>query len=148
MVRLTQQMHCFTAIVFRFLRTGIQLRLLLVISKLQNAKHSNANSLFASAGSLKLVALSRIFRRCCRACSVPEWFRNCKLQIFEFTQKLSLGNQLIHRRLSKRKSIGSGSDPETVRQAGRQSDGYGGWCLDRWFVPREALFKLIYAIKT
>ena len=43
-------------------------------------------------------------------------------------QKRSRGNQLIHRRLSKTKSIGSGSDPES--QAGRQSDGYGGWCSE------------------
>src|SRR6218665_1709286 len=43
-------------------------------------------------------------------------------------KKRSRGNQLIHRRLSKPKSIGGGSDPE--RQAGRQSDGYGGWCLE------------------
>ena len=39
-------------------------------------------------------------------------------------QKRSRGNQLIHRRLSKTKSIGSVSDPES--QAGRQSDDYGG----------------------
>ena len=38
------------------------------------------------------------------------------------------GKQLIHRRLSKTKSIGSGSDP--VSQAGRQSDGYGGWWME------------------
>jgi len=45
-------------------------------------------------------------------------------------QKRSRGNQLIHRRLSKSKSIGSGSDPES--QAGRQTDGYGGgvWSWD------------------
>jgi len=34
-------------------------------------------------------------------------------------QKRSRGNQLIHRRLSKTKSIGSGSNPES--QAGRPS---------------------------
>src|SRR6218665_951967 len=44
------------------------------------------------------------------------------------SQKRSHGKQLIHRRLSKTKSIGNGSDPEN--QAGRQSDGYGGWCLE------------------
>jgi len=45
-------------------------------------------------------------------------------------------NQLIHRRLSKTKSIGNGSDPES--QAGRQSDGYGGWCLElKWPDGRE-----------
>ena len=38
-------------------------------------------------------------------------------------QKRNRGNQLIHRRLSKTKSIGSGSDPES--KAGRQSDVYG-----------------------
>src|SRR6218665_942534 len=43
-------------------------------------------------------------------------------------QKRSRGNQLIHRHLSKAKSIGSRSDPES--QASRQSDGYGGWCLE------------------
>ena len=37
-------------------------------------------------------------------------------------------NQLIHRRLTKTKSIGSGQDPES--HAGRQSAGYGGWCLE------------------
>jgi len=35
---------------------------------------------------------------------------------------------ITHRRLYKTKSIGSGSDQES--QAGRQSDGYGGWCLE------------------
>jgi len=30
--------------------------------------------------------------------------------------------------LNKTKSIGSRSNPES--QAGRQSDGYGGWCLE------------------
>ena len=43
-------------------------------------------------------------------------------------QKRSRRNQFIHRRSSKSKLIGSGSDPES--QAGRQSDGYGGWCLE------------------
>ena len=43
-------------------------------------------------------------------------------------QKRSQGNQVIHRRLSKTKSIGSGSDPQS--RAGKQSDGYGGWCLE------------------
>src|SRR6218665_761509 len=43
-------------------------------------------------------------------------------------QTRSRGNQLIHRRLSKPKSIGSGSDPES--QADRQSDSYGGWSLE------------------
>jgi len=43
-------------------------------------------------------------------------------------QKRCRGKQLIHRRLSETKSIGSWSDPES--QAGRQSDGYGGWCLE------------------
>jgi len=43
-------------------------------------------------------------------------------------QKQSHGNQLIHRRFSKTKSIGSGSDLEI--QVGRQPDGYGGWCLE------------------
>src|SRR6218665_3671822 len=39
-------------------------------------------------------------------------------------QKRSRRIQLIR----KIKSIGSGQDPES--QAGRQSDGYGGWCLE------------------
>src|SRR6218665_2336910 len=43
-------------------------------------------------------------------------------------QKRDLGNQLIHRRLSKTKSTGSGSDSES--QASRHSDDYGGWCLE------------------
>src|SRR6218665_215900 len=42
-------------------------------------------------------------------------------------QKRSRWNQLNHRRLSKIKSIGNGSEPES--QTGRQSDGYGGWYL-------------------
>ena len=46
----------------------------------------------------------------------------------ERPQKRSRRNQLFHRRLTKIKSIGSGQDPES--QAGRQSDGYGGWCLE------------------
>ena len=40
----------------------------------------------------------------------------------EISQKQSRGNQLIHRHLSKTKSIGSGSDPES--QAGKHSDDY------------------------
>ena len=39
----------------------------------------------------------------------------------ERPRKRSRGNQLIHRRLTKTKSIGSGQNPES--QAGRQSDG-------------------------
>jgi len=40
-------------------------------------------------------------------------------------------NHLIHRCLTKTKSIGSGQDPES--HAGRQSDSYGGWCMElRW----------------
>jgi len=46
----------------------------------------------------------------------------------ERQQKRSRGNQLIHRRFIRAKSIGSGQDPES--QAGRQSDGYGEWCLE------------------
>ena len=49
-------------------------------------------------------------------------------RFLERPQKRSRRNQLIHRRLTKTKSIGSGHDPES--QAGRQSDGYGGWCLE------------------
>ena len=37
-------------------------------------------------------------------------------------------NQLIHKRLTKTKSISSDQDPES--KGGRQSDGYGGWCLE------------------
>src|SRR6218665_883012 len=47
--------------------------------------------------------------------------RNRKLRFLQRSQKRSRGNQLIHRRLSKTKSISSGSDPES--QAGRQSHG-------------------------
>src|SRR6218665_4159918 len=46
----------------------------------------------------------------------------------ERPQKRSRRNQLIHMHLTKTKSIGSGQDPES--QAGRQSDGYGRWCLE------------------
>src|SRR6218665_2631373 len=49
-------------------------------------------------------------------------------RFLERPQKRSHRNQLIHRRLTKTKSIGSGQDPES--QAGRQSDGSGGWCLE------------------
>ena len=53
---------------------------------------------------------------------VNSWF-------LERPQKRSRRNQLIHRRLTKTKSIGRGQDPES--QAGRQYlDGYGGWCLE------------------
>ena len=42
-------------------------------------------------------------------------------------QKRGRRNQQIHRGLTRTKSI----DPES--QAGRQSDGYGGWCLElKW----------------
>src|SRR6218665_2686006 len=49
-------------------------------------------------------------------------------RFLERPQKRSRRNQRIHRRLTKTKSIGSVQDPES--QAGRQSDGYGGWCLE------------------
>ena len=50
-------------------------------------------------------------------------------RVLERPPKRSRGkNQLIHRRLSKTKSIGSGSDPDS--QAGRQADCYDGWCLE------------------
>src|SRR6218665_2081250 len=49
-------------------------------------------------------------------------------RFLERPQKRSRGNQLIHRRLTKTKLIGSGQDPGS--QADRQSDGYGGWCLE------------------
>ena len=51
-------------------------------------------------------------------------------RFIERPQKRSRGNQLIHRRLTKTKLIGSGQDPES--QAGRQ-DGYmvdGVWSWD------------------
>ena len=38
------------------------------------------------------------------------------------------GTSLFTGAYPKRKSIGSGSDPES--QAGRQSEGFGGWCLE------------------
>ena len=53
--------------------------------------------------------------------------RNRKLLISRAPTKAK-SNQLIHRRLTKSKSIGSGQDPES--QAGRQSDGYGEWYLE------------------
>src|SRR6218665_2753601 len=40
-------------------------------------------------------------------------------RFLERPQKRSRGNQLIHRRLTKTKSLGSGQDPES--QAGRQT---------------------------
>jgi len=43
-------------------------------------------------------------------------------------QKRNRRNQPIHRRLPQTKSIYSGSDPES--QVGRQTGGYGEWCLD------------------
>ena len=49
-------------------------------------------------------------------------------RFLERPQKQSRRNQLIHRRLTKTKSTGSGQNPES--QAGGQSDGYGGWCLE------------------
>ena len=51
-------------------------------------------------------------------------------RFLERPQKRSRRNQLIHRRLTKTKciSLGGGQDPES--QAGRQIDGYGGWCLE------------------
>jgi len=49
-------------------------------------------------------------------------------RFLERPQKRSRRNQLIHTRLTWTKSIGSGQDPEN--QAGRQSDGYGGWRLE------------------
>ena len=42
-------------------------------------------------------------------------------RFLERPQKLSRGNQLIHRRLTKTISMGSGQDPES--QACKQSDG-------------------------
>ena len=54
---------------------------------------------------------------------------NGKLEISTAPTKGSCGNQLIRSWLSKtKKAIGSGSDPES--QASRQSDNYGGWCLE------------------
>ena len=49
-------------------------------------------------------------------------------RFLQHPQKQNQGNQLIHRCLSKTKTIGRAQDPES--QAGRQSDGYGGWCLE------------------
>src|SRR6218665_3923576 len=61
---------------------------------------------------------------------------NDKLYLLAKKQRLQKrwrGNQLIHGRLIKTKSVGRGEDPES--QTGRQSDGYSGWCLElrqRW----------------
>src|SRR6218665_1962753 len=69
--------------------------------------------------------------------SAPPSARHCtrrkkivivKSRFLERPQKRSRRNQFIHRLLTKTKSIGSGQDPES--QAGRQLDGYGGWCLE------------------
>src|SRR6218665_560722 len=49
-------------------------------------------------------------------------------RFLERPQKRSRRNQLIHRRLTKTKLIGSGQDPES--QSGRHSDGYFGWYLE------------------
>src|SRR6218665_1098343 len=54
-------------------------------------------------------------------------------RFLELPQRRSRENQLIYRRLTRTKSIGSGQDPES--QTGRQSGGYGGWCLE---LRREA----------
>ena len=54
--------------------------------------------------------------------------RNRKLQLFRAPTNRSRRKQLIHRRLTKTESTGSGQDPES--QAGKQSDGYGGWGLE------------------
>ena len=51
-----------------------------------------------------------------------------KSRFLERPQKRSRRKQLIHRRLTKTNLIGNGQDPES--QAGRQSHGYGGWCLE------------------
>jgi len=55
--------------------------------------------------------------------------RNRKLDISTAPTKAKSREPDIHRRLSKAKSIGRGSDLES--QTGRQSYGYhGGWCLE------------------
>src|SRR6218665_1106620 len=59
----------------------------------------------------------------CTPTAINKHTRNRNLEI-----STDCGNQLIHGRLYKTKLIGRGSDSES--QAGRQSDGYGGWCLE------------------
>src|SRR6218665_3894637 len=54
-------------------------------------------------------------------------------RFLERPQKQSRGNQLIHRRLIRRKSIGSGQDPENQAGNCTKSEVYGGWSLQlRW----------------
>src|SRR6218665_2561393 len=57
-------------------------------------------------------------------------------RFLEHPQKRSRGNQLILRRLSKAKSIGSGSDPES--QAGRQTVSLLWWMVFGVETGREA----------
>src|SRR6218665_524875 len=45
-------------------------------------------------------------------------------------QKRSRGNQLIHRHFSRKKSTDREIKIQRVRQAGRESDRYAGWCLE------------------
>ena len=69
----------------------------------------------------QLVVESELVNHCLQVITVNSRF-------LERPQKRSCGNQLIHSRLTKTKSIDSGEDPES--QAGRQSDGYDEWCLE------------------
>jgi len=98
--------------------------------------------------SIKLILQTSTYRpKACILCYGSEAhaynsafrYRNSKLEISTApTKALSCrGNPLIHRRLSKTKSIGSGSDPES--QAGRWSDSYGGCCLELRLETRRKL---------
>src|SRR6218665_2039709 len=64
-------------------------------------------------------------------------------RFLERPQERSRRNQLIHRRLTKTKSIGCGQYPES--QVGRQSDGYGGWCLEFRRGGREVIVIILHA---
>ena len=57
--------------------------------------------------------------------------RNGKLKISIASTKAKSREPAYSQALVQNKTIGSWSYPES--QAGRQSDGYGGWCLElRW----------------
>ena len=54
--------------------------------------------------------------------------RNRKLLISSAPTKAKSQEPSYSQALTKTKSIGSGQNPES--QASRQSDGYGGWCVE------------------
>ena len=102
---------------------------------------TNFNRLFCSA-RLYLLSISKFsWTLTFSTALAPKWYtkiwqnnRNRKLEIFTATTKAKFGNHLIHIRLSKRKSIGRGSDPEIQagRQADRQTDSQTAMVDDVW----------------